>query len=71
MTGPAGARAAVPLLHRPLTVHACKDIVFAHRRHDPTSLAGLVPRGRTGRPGGTVQPRHDASVRHGWGDVVR
>ncbi|SDQ66801.1 hypothetical protein SAMN02800687_2318 [Curtobacterium sp. UNCCL20] len=45
MTEPARARAAVPLLHRPVTVHAWEDIVFAHWRHDPGSLAGLVPRG--------------------------
>ena len=45
MTEPARARAAVPLLHRPVTVHAWEDIVFAHWRHDPESLARLVPRG--------------------------
>ncbi|WP_439692241.1 YqjF family protein [Curtobacterium sp. SP.BCo] len=45
MTGPTRARAAVPLLHRPVTVHAWEDIVFAHWRHDPESLARLVPRG--------------------------
>lgn len=45
MTGPSRTRAAVPLLHRPVTVHAWEDIVFAHWRHDPDSLARLVPRG--------------------------
>ena|GEM_PF-1960915 len=45
MTEPARARAAVPLLHRPVTVHAWEDIVFAHWRHEPASLARLVPRG--------------------------
>jgi uncharacterized protein YqjF (DUF2071 family) len=45
VTEPARARAAVPLLHRPVTVHAWEDIVFAHWRHDPESLARLVPRG--------------------------
>jgi uncharacterized protein YqjF (DUF2071 family) len=42
---PSRTRAAVPLLHRPVTVHAWEDIVFAHWRHDPASLARLVPRG--------------------------
>ncbi|MFJ2977995.1 MULTISPECIES: DUF2071 domain-containing protein [unclassified Curtobacterium] len=45
MTEPARDRAAVPLLHRPVTVHAWEDVVFAHWRHDPESLARLVPRG--------------------------
>jgi len=38
-------RAAVPLVHRPVAVHAWEDIVFAHWRRDPASLARLVPRG--------------------------
>jgi len=38
-------RASVPLLHRPVTVHAWDDVVFAHWRHDPEVLAPLVPRG--------------------------
>jgi uncharacterized protein YqjF (DUF2071 family) len=38
-------RAAVPLVHRPVTVHAWEDVVFAHWRHAPESLAELVPRG--------------------------
>ncbi|QKS15877.1 DUF2071 domain-containing protein [Curtobacterium sp. Csp2] len=45
MTDTPRARAAVPLLHRPVTVHAWEDIVFAHWRRDPDELAGLVPRG--------------------------
>lgn len=45
MTGATRDRAAVPLLHRPVTVHAWEDIVFAHWRHDPASLAALVPPG--------------------------
>ncbi|MBA8991164.1 hypothetical protein FHW23_002429 [Curtobacterium pusillum] len=45
MTEPSRTRAAVPLLHRPVTVHAWEDVVFAHWRHDPASLARLVPRG--------------------------
>ena len=45
MTDPSRARAAVPLLHRPVPVHAWEDIVFAHWRHEPASLARLVPRG--------------------------
>lgn len=45
MTLPSRARAAVPLLHRPVTVHAWEDVVFAHWRHDPASLERLVPRG--------------------------
>ncbi|MFJ4296423.1 YqjF family protein [Curtobacterium sp. NPDC089689] len=39
------ARAAVPLLHRPVTVHAWEDIVFAHWRHDPDVLGRMLPRG--------------------------
>ena len=38
-------RASVPLLHRPVTVHAWDDVVFAHWRHDPETLAPLLPRG--------------------------
>lgn len=45
MSDTADARAAVPLLHRPVTVHAWEDIVFAHWRHDPQALARMVPRG--------------------------
>lgn len=45
MTGAAADRAAGPLLHRPVTVHAWEDVVFAHWRHDPASLERLVPRG--------------------------
>lgn len=45
MTQPSWTRAAVPLLHRPVTQHAWEDIVFAHWRHDPASLQRLVPRG--------------------------
>ncbi|WP_186377282.1 DUF2071 domain-containing protein [Curtobacterium pusillum] len=45
MTEPSRTRAAVPLVHRPVTVHAWEDIVFAPWRHDPASLARLVPRG--------------------------
>jgi len=45
MTTAARDRAAVPLLHRPVTVHAWDDVVFAHWRHDPGALADLVPRG--------------------------
>lgn len=45
MTESARVRAAVPLLHRPVTVHAWDDVVFAHWRHDPASLARMVPRG--------------------------
>ncbi|ROP60845.1 hypothetical protein EDF24_1702 [Curtobacterium sp. PhB130] len=45
MTPTARDRAAVPLRHRPVTVHAWDDVVFAHWRHDPESLAPLVPRG--------------------------
>ncbi|MGL3199131.1 MULTISPECIES: DUF2071 domain-containing protein [Curtobacterium] len=39
------ARAAVPLRHRPVTVHAWEDLVFAHWRHDPDALARMLPRG--------------------------
>ncbi len=39
------ARAAVPLRHRPVTVHAWEDVVFAHWRHDPDVLARTLPRG--------------------------
>ncbi|WP_152997992.1 DUF2071 domain-containing protein [Curtobacterium luteum] len=39
------ARAAVPLRHRPVTVHAWEDVVFAHWRHDPQVLARMLPRG--------------------------
>lgn len=47
MTAPATAasRAAVPLRHRPVTVHAWEDVVFAHWRRDPASLVPLLPRG--------------------------
>lgn len=45
MTHPSRERASVPLVHRPVTVHAWEDVVFAHWRHDPASLAQLVPRG--------------------------
>jgi uncharacterized protein len=45
VTTPAAERAARPLVHRPVTVHAWEDIVFAHWRHDPDALARLVPRG--------------------------
>ena len=45
MNQPARTRAAAPLSHRPVTVHAWEDIVFAHWRHDPGALARLVPRG--------------------------
>ncbi|WIE64047.1 DUF2071 domain-containing protein [Curtobacterium sp. MCLR17_036] len=45
MTDRARERAAGPLLHRPVTVHAWQDIVFAHWRSDPGALARLVPRG--------------------------
>lgn len=45
MTQPAHERASVPLVHRAVTVHAWQDVVFAHWRHDPASLAQLVPRG--------------------------
>ena len=45
MSESASDRAAAPLLHRPVTVHAWEDIVFAHWRHDPASLERLVPRG--------------------------
>ncbi|MBT2503485.1 DUF2071 domain-containing protein [Curtobacterium sp. ISL-83] len=45
MTTSAADRAAVPLLHRPVTVHAWEDVVFAHWRHEPASLERLVPRG--------------------------
>ncbi|MEN0102552.1 MAG: DUF2071 domain-containing protein [Curtobacterium sp.] len=45
MTPSPDSRAAEPLLHRPVTVHAWEDVVFAHWRHDPASLARLVPRG--------------------------
>ncbi|GGK91911.1 uncharacterized protein YqjF (DUF2071 family) [Curtobacterium luteum] len=45
MSDTADARAAVPLLHRPVTVHAWEDIVFAHWRRDPQALARMVPRG--------------------------
>lgn len=45
MTDSSRSRAAVPLLHRPVTVHAWEDIVFAHWRHEPASLARLVPPG--------------------------
>jgi uncharacterized protein len=45
VTVPARDRAAVALLHRPVTVHAWEDVVFAHWRHEPASLARLVPRG--------------------------
>jgi len=45
VSGSARTRAAVPLLHRPVTVHAWEDIVFAHWRHDPAALEHLVPRG--------------------------
>lgn len=38
-------RAAVALRHRPVTVHAWDDIVFAHWRYEPEALARLVPRG--------------------------
>jgi uncharacterized protein YqjF (DUF2071 family) len=38
-------RASVPLLHRPVTVHAWDDVVFAHWRNDPEALAPLLPRG--------------------------
>lgn len=38
-------RAAVPLLHRPVTVHAWDDVVFAHWRCGPETVAHLVPRG--------------------------
>jgi uncharacterized protein YqjF (DUF2071 family) len=38
-------RAAVPLRHRPVTVHAWDDVVFAHWRCEPETLARLVPRG--------------------------
>jgi hypothetical protein len=41
----ARTRATVPLRHRPVTVHAWEDIVFAHWRRDPAELAGLVPPG--------------------------
>jgi uncharacterized protein YqjF (DUF2071 family) len=39
------ARASVALLHRPVTVHAWDDVVFAHWRCEPETLARLVPRG--------------------------
>lgn len=45
MSGSVSDRAAAPLRHRPVTVHAWEDIVFAHWRHDPASLERLVPRG--------------------------
>ncbi|MGU3409810.1 YqjF family protein [Microbacterium sp. M1A1_1b] len=45
MTQPSRERASVPLVHRPVTVHAWQDVVFAHWRHDPASLAHMVPRG--------------------------
>ncbi|ROP65478.1 YqjF family protein [Curtobacterium sp. PhB115] len=45
MTQPSWTRAAVPLLHRPVTQHAWEDVVFAHWRHEPESLQRLVPRG--------------------------
>lgn len=45
MTETSRARAAVPLRHRPVTVHAWEDIVFAHWRHEPSALAALVPPG--------------------------
>lgn len=38
-------RAAVALRHRPVTVHAWDDVVFAHWRYEPGALARLVPRG--------------------------
>lgn len=45
MTQPSRERASVPLVHRPVTVHAWQDVVFAHWRHQPEALAHLVPRG--------------------------
>ncbi|MDM7890857.1 DUF2071 domain-containing protein [Curtobacterium caseinilyticum] len=45
MTEVARERAAVPLVHRPVAVHAWEDIVFAHWRREPGALARLVPRG--------------------------
>ncbi|WP_176491513.1 DUF2071 domain-containing protein [Curtobacterium sp. 'Ferrero'] len=45
MTGAPADRAAGPLRHRPVTVHAWEDVVFLHWRRDPEALAGLVPRG--------------------------
>ncbi len=45
MTDAQRTRAAVPLVHRPVTVHAWQDIVFAHWRRDPATLADLVPPG--------------------------
>ena len=45
MTDLLRARAAVPLAHRPVAVHAWEDIVFAHWRQDPASVARFVPRG--------------------------
>jgi uncharacterized protein YqjF (DUF2071 family) len=38
-------RASESLLHRPVTMHAWDDVVFAHWRHDPEALAPLLPRG--------------------------
>ncbi|PZE35397.1 DUF2071 domain-containing protein [Curtobacterium sp. MCPF17_031] len=38
-------RATVALRHRAVTVHAWDDVVFAHWRCEPETLARLVPRG--------------------------
>ncbi|WIA99229.1 DUF2071 domain-containing protein [Curtobacterium sp. MCBA15_012] len=38
-------RASAPLRHRPVTVHAWEDVVFAHWRREPAQLARLLPPG--------------------------
>jgi len=38
-------RASAPLRHRPVTVHAWEDVVFAHWRREPAQLARMLPRG--------------------------
>jgi uncharacterized protein YqjF (DUF2071 family) len=43
--GAAGSRAAGPLRHRTLAVHAWDDIVFVHWRRDAAELARLLPDG--------------------------
>ncbi|WP_186317679.1 YqjF family protein [Curtobacterium sp. 9128] len=45
MTGSLAERAAAPLAHRAVTVHAWEDVVFAHWRREPEALARFVPRG--------------------------